>query len=409
MWRPLPAYPLYCAYCLIVRGLRAAYWTAGVYFYISVVGLDPFRLVIVGTALEVVILLGEVPTGIVADVYSRRLSVILGVALMGAGFAFDGAVGAFWATLVAQLIWGLGATFTSGALGAWIADELGGRDLERVYLRGAQCASAGALLGIGVGVGLSYAGLALTMILAGAALLAFAGFLVAVMPERGFAPVARGTRGPWPHFGATLRAGGGVVRGSGSLLACVGLVVLWGMGSESFDRLWEVHLLGIGLPTMAGMTPVAWFGLVNAGGLLLSIGAAEVMRRRVALGAPRTLLRRLLVLTGLVTVGMLAFGAARSFLAAVAAYWFTLLLRQLVPPLIDAWLARQTPSAVRATVLSFVGQADAAGQIAGGPMFGWIASAHSTGLALAAAGLSLLPGIPLLVRALRADASARRD
>jgi MFS transporter, DHA3 family, tetracycline resistance protein len=404
MWRPLPAYPLYCAYCLIVRGLRAVYWTAGVYFYISVVGLDPFRLVIVGTALEVVILLGEVPTGIVADIYSRRLSVILGVALMGAGFAFDGAVGAFWATLVAQLIWGLGATFTSGALGAWIADELGGDDLERVYLRGAQCASAGALLGIGVGVGLSYAGLALTMVLAGGALLAFAAFLAAVMPEHGFAPIARGTRGAWSHFGATLRAGRTVVRGSGSVLACVGLVVLLGMGSESFDRLWEVHLLGIGLPSVAGFTPVAWFGLVDAGGALLSITAAEVMRRRVALGAPRTLLRALLAFTGLITLGMVAFGAARSFVVGVAAYWLTLLLRQLASPLIDAWLARQTPSAIRATVLSFVGQADAAGQIAGGPLFGWIAGAHSTGLALAAAGLSLLPGIPLLLRALRADA-----
>jgi DHA3 family tetracycline resistance protein-like MFS transporter len=403
MWRPLPAYPLYCAYCLIVRALRAVYWTAAVYFYISVVGLDPFRLVIVGTALEVVILLGEVPTGIVADVYSRRLSVILGVALMGAGFAFDGAVGAFWATLVAQLIWGLGATFTSGALGAWIADELGGRDLERVYLRGAQCASAGALLGIGVGVGLSYAGLALTMVFAGGALLVFAAFLAAVMPEHGFTPVVRGTRGAWPHFGATLRAGGDVVLRSGSLLAGVGLVLLLGMGSESFDRLWEVHLLGIGLPTVSGFTPVAWFGLVDAGGALLSIAAGEVMRRRVALGAPRALLRLLLVITGLITVGMVAFGAARSFAVGVAAYWLTLLLRQLTSPLIDAWLARQTPSAVRATVLSFVGQADAAGQIAGGPLFGWIAGAHSTGLALAAAGLSLLPGIPLLLRALRAD------
>ncbi len=404
MWRPLPAYPLYCAYCLIVRALRAVYWTAAVYFYISVVGLDPFRLVIVGTALEVVILLGEVPTGIVADVYSRRLSVILGVALMGAGFAFDGAVGAFWATLVAQLIWGLGATFTSGALGAWIADEFGGEDLERVYLRGAQWAGAGELLGIGVGVGLSYAGLALTMIFAGGALLAFAAFLAAVMPEHGFAPLARGPRGAWPHLGSTLRAGQAVVRGSGSLLACVALVVLLGMGSESFDRLWEVHLLGIGLPVVSGMTPVAWFGVVNAGGVLLSIAAAEGMRRRVTLGAPRTLLRLLLAFTGLITLGMVAFGAARSFAAGVAAYWLTLLLRQLVAPLIDAWLARRTPSAVRATVLSFAGQADAAGQIAGGPLFGWIAGAHSTGLALAAAGLTLLPGIPLLLRALRADA-----
>ncbi len=403
MWRPLPAYPLYCAYCLIVRALRAVYWTAAVYFYISVVGLDPFRLVLVGTALEVVILLGEVPTGIVADVYSRRLSVILGVALMGAGFAFDGAVGAFWATLVAQLVWGLGATFTSGALGAWIADDLGGRDLERVYLRGAQCGSAGGLLGIGVGIGLSYAGLALTMILAGAALLAFAGFLLAVMPEHGFTPTARGRRGAWSHFGATLRSGGAVVRGSGSLRACVGLVLLLGMGSESFDRLWEVHLLGIGLPAVSGFTPVAWFGLVDAGGALLSITAAEVMRRRMALGAPRTVLRLLLLFIALISVGMLAFGSARTFAAGVAAYWLTLLSRQLASPLIDAWLARRTPSAVRATVLSFVGQADAAGQIAGGPIFGWMASVYSTGLALATAGLCLLPGIPLLLRALRAN------
>jgi hypothetical protein len=50
-----------------------------------------------------------------------------------------------------------------------------------------------------------------------------------------------------------------------------------------------------------------------------------------------------------------------------------------------------------------VGQADAAGQIAGGPIFGWMASVYSTGLALATAGLCLLPGIPLLLRALRAN------
>jgi hypothetical protein len=64
---------------------------------------------------------------------------------------------------------------------------------------------------------------------------------------------------------------------------------------------------------------MAWFGLVNAGGVILSIGMAEMMRRRVALGDPRMLLRMLLVLTGLITVGMLAFGAARSFLVAVTA------------------------------------------------------------------------------------------
>ena len=50
-------------------------------------------------------------------------------------------------------------------------------------------------------------------------------------------------------------------------------------------------------------------------------------------------------------------------------------------------------------------QADAAGQIAGGPIFGAIATAQSTGVAMLAAGLTVLPGIPLLVRAMRARPS----
>ena len=399
---PLPAYPVYCLYCLAERGLRGTYWAAAVYFYLSVVGLDAFRLVIVGTVLEVVILIAEVPTGIVADVWSRRLSVILGVALMGAGFAFDGLLAAFWATLCAQVIWGVGVTFISGAAEAWIADELPGRDLARVYMRGAQWRSAGALLGVGAGVALSYVGLALTMVASGAALLALAAFLVVVMPERGFRPTPRGARTTWAHTWATLREGVGVVRGSAALASFVGVSLFYGMASESFDRLWEVHLLGVGLPAAHGLTPVAWFGLVNAGGLLLSIVAAEGLRRRLGGGgSERALVTLLIVFIASIALGMAAFGLARSVAAAIGAYWVTILLRQLVPPIVNGLINRHIPSAVRATVLSVMSQADAAGQIAGGPIFGAIATARSTGVAMIAAGLTVLPGIPLLVRAMR--------
>src|SRR5512146_3599206 len=59
-------------------------------FYYSVVGLNPLQLVLVGTALEGSILLFEVPTGVVADTYSRRLSVILGILTLGIGFIVTG-------------------------------------------------------------------------------------------------------------------------------------------------------------------------------------------------------------------------------------------------------------------------------------------------------------------------------
>jgi DHA3 family tetracycline resistance protein-like MFS transporter len=47
-------------------------------------------LVLVGTVLEPSVFIFEIPTGIVADVYSRRLSIIIGQVLIGLGFMVEG-------------------------------------------------------------------------------------------------------------------------------------------------------------------------------------------------------------------------------------------------------------------------------------------------------------------------------
>jgi len=66
----------------------------------TVAGLTPVQLVLVGTTLEVSAFLFEVPTGVVADAYSRRLSIIIGYFLMGAGFLVEG----FFSCLPANFI-----------------------------------------------------------------------------------------------------------------------------------------------------------------------------------------------------------------------------------------------------------------------------------------------------------------
>ena len=53
-------------------------------------GLSPFELILVGTVLELSTFAFEVPTGVVSDVYSRRLSLIIGAFLVGAGFVIEG-------------------------------------------------------------------------------------------------------------------------------------------------------------------------------------------------------------------------------------------------------------------------------------------------------------------------------
>jgi MFS family permease len=59
-------------------------------YMVSTANLSPLQLVLVGTVLEGTIFIFEIPTGIVADVYSRRLSIVIGVLITGVSFLVMG-------------------------------------------------------------------------------------------------------------------------------------------------------------------------------------------------------------------------------------------------------------------------------------------------------------------------------
>jgi MFS transporter, DHA3 family, tetracycline resistance protein len=192
--RPYPVY----LFINVAFGLSfMLYATISSVYRIQTVGLNPLQLVLVGTALELAVLICEVPTGVLADTYGRRRSVILGFLLIGAGFSFEGALPTFAAVLAAQLIWGAGYTFVSGALQAWIADELGGEDLGRVYLRGEQADYLGSFLGVFASALLATVALNLPLLIGGAFAVALGATLVFLMRERSFRPAPREDLSEW--------------------------------------------------------------------------------------------------------------------------------------------------------------------------------------------------------------------
>jgi DHA3 family tetracycline resistance protein-like MFS transporter len=69
-------------------------------------------------------------------------------------------------------------------------------------------------------------------------------------------------------------------------------------------------------------------------------------------------------------------------------------------PVQRAWLNRSLDPANRATLFSVDGQADALGQIVGGPMIGVVASGISIRAALVASASLLCLALPLFARAL---------
>jgi DHA3 family tetracycline resistance protein-like MFS transporter len=377
-------------------------FTVDMVYQATVVGLSPLQLVLVGTALEATVFLFEVPTGVVADVNSRRLSIIVGYVLMGAGFVLEGAIPAFAAVLAAQCLWGLGYTFTSGATQAWITDEVGEARAADAFLRGSQAGRVGSLIAIPASIALGSAGVALPIIFGGGALILLAGVLALTMTEAGFTPTPPAARTPWGMMRKTVGDARALVRRQPVLLTLLGISLFYGLYSEGFDRLWTPHLLGdFTVPWLAPVDPVVWMGVIRAVSAVISIAATEVVRRQVDVERSAPIARVLIALTVLITAALIGFGTVRTFWVAVVLLWILGMLRSVSGPLYDAWFNRRIDDPqVRATMFSVSGQANAIGQIAGGPAVGAIGNV-SMRAALVISGVLLAPNVALYAAARR--------
>jgi len=403
------AYKLFLLMTAVQSLALTTVFTINLVYQVRQVGLNPLQLVLVGTTLELTAFLMEIPTGVVADVYSRRLSVILGFLLLGIGFLVDGSLPIFEALLVARVIMGLGYTFLSGATSAWVVDEIGAERAGGAFLRASQVAQVTSFLAIFVSVALASISLQTAIIAGGVMLLLLAGLLAIVMPERGFQRRQADERETWRALFSTLREGISVIRAGRILVLIMLATVIHGAFSEGFDRLSIAHILeNFSLPPLGPINEIAWFGIISAVSMPLSLGATEVLRRRLDLSDGRLVAKTLMLVYVLMIGSVLLFTLGESFALILLGLWLTQAARQVRDPLMEAWINLYVESDVRATVLSIQGQADALGQIAGGPAVGAIGLLSSVRTAISVSGMMLLPILLVFRRTLGGETGAGR-
>ncbi|MGA7912896.1 MAG: MFS transporter [Candidatus Dormiibacterota bacterium] len=368
-------------------------------YQVEVAHLDPLRLLLVGSALELTCLIFQVPTGLLADAFSRRWAVAAGYSLAGAGFIFEGLVPRFTAIALAQVIWGIGITMADGADDAWITDEVGDERAGRLFLRASQYAQVAGLLGIFAGVGLATVRLNLPIVVGGVLFLPLSVYLGFAMTEKGFQAVPRHEAGA-ARLVAGLRSSIGTISARPLVQTILCITVLWGLSGEGVDRLYQVHLIkDIGLPSIGGLSPVWWFGLISGGSALIGIAAMQVVRSRLDLENHAVVTRSLFAFSAARAVMIAGFAIATNLGMAIAFIWAASVMRQVFGPVQRAWLNRSLDPANRATLFSVDGQADALGQIVGGPMLGVVASGVSIRAALVASAALLGLALPLFARA----------
>ena len=344
----------------------SSYWTL---FFIRVVvdlHLTPLQLVLLGTAKEVTILLVEIPTGLVADLRSRRLSVILsfvvcGTAIIGAGLAEPFAV-----LLASQVLWAFGTTLRSGAETAWFTDELGSvTKVEVVLPVRARYEAVGSIVGVlGAALLASVAGLSVALVGVGAILAAWGLVLIAQMSETGFIRHEGSSRA---HLEALLRQGLAASRRPGLRVLLI-VTVLTGFASEAVDRLNIARLDQIGFPVSIDV-PL----LIGAAVILQSLAAIVILfvfARRLA--GPR-LVTAMVILNVITAIGVAALALADLVAIALAGVIAQGTVRSVARTVTVAWTNHFTSRSNRATVHSFVGQAMSLGEISGGITLGLIA------------------------------------
>jgi MFS family permease len=139
----------------------------------------------------------EVPTGIVADTVGRRFSYLLGTLTLSAStflYVLLWRIKApFWQWAVASMLLGLGFTFFSGAVEAWLVDALAATgftgELDSVFARG-QIVTGAAMLSGSVAGGFiaQQFGLGVPFVLRGVILIVMFAVALWLMHDVGFTP-----------------------------------------------------------------------------------------------------------------------------------------------------------------------------------------------------------------------------
>ncbi|GAA2604666.1 MFS transporter [Paractinoplanes durhamensis] len=390
----MSSYRLYLLICGLNSFASRIAFTLNLIYQASI-GLSPLQLVLVGTVMETVCFLAQVPTGVIADLRSRRLSVIIGYLLMGVGLLVWGLIPSFAAILVANVIWSIGVTCVDGAEEAWAADEIPAARVTSAFVRGGQLVQAGSLLGIAAATGLALLGLAVPIVVGGVLTLLLGVLLMVFMKEDGWSPAE--TRGSWRSMGRQVAAGAGAVRRSMLLGGIVAGTLFAGMSSEGFDRLSQPFLL----PFVSSLDETWVFGGLAMAAALGSIALTGLIGRHLDTTHPRRIGELMTVLQIVTAIGMIGFGLTGQWWLAFGLYLVVRLLRDTASPIMTIWMVSATGPDTRATVFSIQAQADALGQIVGGPPAGVVGSRRSLGAGISAAGVFLLPAAALFALAAR--------
>lgn len=371
-------------------------WGIDTIFLLSA-GLTNFQAFSVNAFFTLGQVLFEVPTGIIADKYGRRTSYLLGAITLSISTGFYifmwNIKGPFWGWAISSALLGLGYTFFSGALEAWLVDALNftkfkGK-LEDVFAKGQIVGGVAMLIGsICGGLIAQYSNISIPYYLRSSIL--FLNFLTAfiLMKDIGFNPIK--TKSALNDikkiFNASLHYG------------FKNPPVRWIMLSSPF-------ITGVSFYIFYALQPflLKLYGDEKAYGIA-GIAAALIASSRIFGGLITSFIRKLfnkrteVLLSGIFISGfvLILVGMASNFWLVLILIFIWGLIFAAISPIRQTLLNNLIPSSQRATVLSFDSLIGSSGGIFIQPILGRSADLWSYSTSYLFSSIFQLAALPFM-------------
>jgi MFS family permease len=351
----------------------------------------------------------EVPTGIVADMWGRRTSFLLGTVTLAVTTALYVLLweldAPFWEWAAVSLLLGLGFTFFSGATEAWLVDALDAVHfqgaLESVLARGQVLTGVGMLTGsIGGGYLAQEVSLGAPFVVRAAVLVVMFVLALALMRDIGFTP-KRGGR-PWDE-----------IKG----IAANSIEYGWRIPAVKYLMLAAPFTGGVGIYVFYALQPylLELYGDPQAYGIA-GLAAAIVAGSQILGGLIATQVRKLfrlrtsalLAAEALSVLSLLLIGLIESFWAVIGLIVVWGLMFAAAMPIRHAYLNGLIPSQQRATILSFDSLMSSSGGVVAQPILGRAADVWGYPSSYLLSGAISAFSLPFIARSRSQNAPADR-
>jgi len=351
-----------------------------------------FQIGLLASIFEASILIFEMPTGLVADIYGRKISVILSAfvsLISGIFFIFFPFLLGF---IIAEILNGVGETLRSGALEAWLVDSLKYEDKEKkikyAFAQGTKYKSFGNLSGLILGGYLATLNIKLVWLPFTLIFFILSMFLISKMREEYKIEKAISHK-IFPKISEMIKRSLTVLKSHKLILALLLLILFSAFSFETISQYWQVHFSeNLFLKT-------EYFGWILAISSVITIILINKVTKLS--GRLKHEVSSLVILEILFLLSLLVVALAYSPILAVIFFILLQSFASFKEPIFLDLYNKHIPSEQRATLLSFQSLVGSGGEVLAGLCIGVVALKFGLRITFGLGSAVLLLGLVLFM------------